>query len=454
MSTTGQTGGATRGVVDAVASLPLHDLPADAARVARHCLLDFLGCALAGSGEPLTGILVDELAGGDVSAGGEAAVLGRRLRARAVDAALVNGAAGHALDFDDTHLALSGHPTVPVAPAVLAVGERAGASGAEVLAAFVAGVETECRIGLLVNPGHYASGFHATATLGAFGAAAACAHLLDLDDDRRLHALGLAGTQAAGLKAVFGTMSKPLHAGRAAATGVLAASLAARGFTSSTGILEAPQGFAATHTDGPADPGVLAGAAGRFLVRDTLFKHHAACYLTHAAIEAALLIGREEQVRPADVDGADVVVHRSCLDVCAIPEPRTGLEGKFSLRATVAMALLGDDTADPAAYTDDRMGAPDLVDIRDRVLVVPDGPLPATAATVRVRTTDGRTVERGWDTGVPDTDLDLQGQRLGAKFRALAVPVIGDDRAAEVLDMVERLSELKAVADLTAACQP
>src|SRR5439155_18377485 len=252
-------------------------IPDDALVVAKTCILDWLGCALAGSREPLSDILVTEAANH-----GPASLIGRSQTTSTHWAALVNGATGHALDFDDTHLVMSGHPTVPVLPGVLALAESEHASGAELLRAFVAGVETECRLGAVLGIGHYAAGFHATATLGTFGAAAACASLLDLTEDQWLHAFGIAGIEAAGLKSVFGTMAKPFQAGKASANGLLAAILAARGFTSATDIVEVVQGFAATHA-GNADESALDNYEGRFLVRDTVFKHHASCYLTHSA---------------------------------------------------------------------------------------------------------------------------------------------------------------------------
>jgi 2-methylcitrate dehydratase PrpD len=423
--------GATATLADAARGLSFEELPAEVVAVAKHCLLDWLGVTLAGSREPLASILADELLVGGDGGGGEATVVGRPERASAPTAALVNGAAGHALDFDDTHLGMMGHPTAPVAPAVLALAERTGASGADVLTALVAGIETECRLGALVGPSHYATGFHATATLGTFGAAAACARLLELDEEQWLHALGIAGTQAAGLKAVFGTMCKPLHAGKAAANGLFAATLAARGFTSTEAILEDKQGFLATHSAGDARP-----APTGFLIRQTLFKYHAACYLTHAAIEAALGLG----VQPGDVESIEIRVDPGVLDVANIQAPRTGLEGKFSLRAVTAMALLGDDTADPAAYGDARMADGDLVALRDRVTVVGDDGIRRATARVHARTTDGRELDTDADATVPEADLERQQERLVAKFHALE----GEPRAA-VVGAVERIDEVPDV---------
>ena len=443
-----QQAAATATLAAAARELSSGPLPDDVVTVARQCVLDWLGVTFPGASEPLAEMLADELAGD-----GEATLIGRSARASAPMAALVNGATSHALDFDDTHMAMIGHPTAPVAPAVLALGERLDAPGDAVLRALVAGVEAECRLGLLLIPSHYARGWHATGTLGTFGAAAACAALLDLDEDGWLRALGIAGTQASGLKAVFGTMCKPLHAGKAAMSGLLAATLAARGFTSSREIVEVHQGFAATHADALNDLEALDRVAGRHLIRDTPFKYHAACYLTHAAIEGALKLRDTDGVSPDDVEDAEVEVDRAVLDVANIAEPRTGLEGKFSLRAVIAMALLGDDTADPAAYTDERMAEGEFVALRDKVVVKGADTGAPAAATVRLRTRSGERLEAAADTSIPAADLALQGERLAAKFDRLAEPVLGAARAARLREAALRLDELASIRELTTLCR-
>ena len=273
----------TAALAERVSAMRLSDMPPAALTVAKQCLLDWIGVALAGRDEPLVRILLDELAPTDDPVG--VTILGHGRRARSLDAVLINGSMGHALDFDDVIMPM-GHPTVPVAPVVFALAQQRGASGAAALAAFIAGVETECRIARLLGPSHYAKGWHTTATTGTFGAAAAAAHLLGVEGEALTHAFGLAGTQAAGLKSCFGTMSKPLHPGKAAQNGLLAARLAARGFTSDTDILASAQGFADTQST-TADPALgLADRATPWVV-EALFKYHAACYLTHDSIEAA-----------------------------------------------------------------------------------------------------------------------------------------------------------------------
>ena len=424
-------------LLDAIA-VEAPELPADVLEIGKQCVLDWFGVTLAGREEPAARIVRAEAE----AAGGkpEATVVGTPLRTSAAFAALVNGTTSHALDYDDTNLVMMGHATAPVLPAVLAEAEARGASGAELLAAFVAGVETECRLGLALSPGHYAAGWHPTGTLGALGAAAGCAALAGLDGERRRTALGLAATQAAGLKSAFGTMAKPLHAGKAAMNGLQAARLAARGFTARDEMVDGAQGFAETHAP-ELHAERLDSLAGRWLIRETLFKYHAACYLTHSTIENLRgFAGRE-------VEAVEVMVHPAALHVCNLAEPRTGLEGKFSLRATAAMALLGDDTADIAAFTDERITRPELVALRDRVTVRGDDSLAEAEAVAVVVAGGGRSTRRS-DAGAPNRDLADQWRRLDAKFHALAEPVLGRDRARRLAGAVRRLEELDSVAEL------
>jgi 2-methylcitrate dehydratase PrpD len=428
--------GATRALVNRVRAIRFEEIPDDAREVARHCLLDFLGCALAGADDPLTGILVEEVATGE--AGSQAGLIGRPERATLRTAALINGAAGHALDFDDTHTAM-GHPSAPVIPALLALAESRAAEGPAFLAALVAGIEMECRLGLLCGPEHYAAGFHSTATYGTFGAAAACAHLLDLDEEAWLHAMGLAGTQAAGLKSGFGTMAKPFHAGRAASAGLLAASLARGGFTAQPAILEVEQGFAATHACREPSTAALEAQPEHLLIRDTLFKYHAACYLTHAAIEAARVLREQRGIDPEKLTHVEVEVNPLLLGVCNIEEAKTGLEGKFSLRATTALSLLGRDTGDPALFCDATLAEPEVVALRDRVTVAAADDVTPTQARLGAETSNG-SVQETVDTGIPAADLAAQGRRLGAERADALAAGVGRIHEAGALAEVLRLA--------------
>ncbi len=322
-----------------------------------------------------------------------------------------------------------------------------------------------------MNPGHYAAGFHATGTLGTFGAAAACAQLLGLDGAGWEQALALAGTQAAGLKSAFGTMAKPLHAGRAASNGLLAALLAHGGFTGAADIIGAEQGFGSTHGGfvrggddadhafasareaaalrAPApDAARLERYRGRFLITDTLFKYHASCYLTHAAIDAAKAARADGGFAAEDVESVEVRGSRGCIGVCDIAEPATGLEGKFSLRATTAMALLGDDTSDPAAFNDAGMHAAEFRAMVGRVTFTPVEGMPATQARIVVRAA-GRAFEAESDSGVPAKDLARQWEALSAKFFALATPVVGGEAARALHDAIARIEDVPSMREIT-----
>jgi len=451
-SETSENFGATLALVRAVRAVRWDQTPEDAREVARHCILDFLGVAVAGSREPLTKILVNEIVKPEGSS--EAGLIGSKQRASRLSAALVNGAAAHALDFDDTHTAMGGHPSVPVIPAVLALADSAGSSGREVLEALVIGIELECRLGALIGAQHYAIGFHSTGTVGTFGAAAACAHMLRLDEDGWLRALGLAGTQAAGLKSGFGTMAKPLHAGRAASNGLFSALAARGGYTSNPEIIETAQGFAATHAGAKeTSREVLDRFAGRFLIRETLFKYHASCYLTHAPINAAQQIRAENRVDPKSIDEVEVRVNPALFGVCNIQEPKTGLEGKFSLRATTAMALLGEDTSNLQTFSDAKVTEARVVSLRDRIRIVPAEKTPSTRAKVVVKS-NGRIFQAESDSGQPASNLLTQRENLTRKFMALTAPILGRhdaDALASAALNADQLASASKLIDLTQA---
>jgi 2-methylcitrate dehydratase PrpD len=434
------------------AALRYDDLPAEIRLLARQCVLDFLAVTIAGSREPLALMLQAEA----FEQGGapQATLIGHGARSATQLVALVNGAASHALDFDDVNMTMGGHPSVPILPVLLALGEAKGADGKAVIAAFVAGYETLCRVGALVAPGHYARGFHSTATIGSFGAAAAAAHLLGLDAERTALALGIAGTQAAGLKSMFGTMCKPLHAGKAAQNGLLAASLAARGFTSRADVLECAQGFAQTQSTDFHPDAALADPPGGWHLRNNLFKYHAACYLTHAPIECARSLARDDAVAPEAIAAARLTVESGAAKVCNIAAPRTGLEAKFSLRLTTALALAGRDTASLATYSEATAQEPALARLRDKVTVVFERGWPHTLAALTLTLADGRTLEARHDSGIPAADLAAQGRRLEAKFMSLAAPVLGEGRARELADTVAALDSLPSLGALLRLAVP
>ncbi|MSP00836.1 MAG: MmgE/PrpD family protein [Acetobacteraceae bacterium] len=436
--------GLTRRLAEQARTLTFAAIPGETRAWARQCILDTIACGIAGASDELTEILLAEM----VEQGGHpgAAVYGHAERLPAAAAALVNGAAAHALDFDDVNLAMPGHPSVAILPALLALAEERDSSGADVLTAFVAGYELECRVGRVLAPGHYdVLGFHSTATIGSFGAAAACAHLLGLDQEQFVAALGIAGTQAAGLKSMFGTMCKPLHAGKASYHGLMGAKLAMRGFTSRADVLECQQGFASTHSPDFHPDRALETPMHGWYMRSNLFKYHAACYMVHSSIEAARKLREQFGVTPDRVEQIRVSLEESCDRICNIPAPRTGLEAKFSLRLATAMGLSGIDTGRLSTYSEAVATDPGLVRLRDKVDLDFKTGIPNTFAEIDLLLTDGTRLSASHDAGMASDDTEGQGRRLEEKFAGLVEPVLGSNRCAE---LISRIGEFEMLPDL------
>ncbi len=441
--------GLTQWLVERCMQARFRELPADVRVVAAQCVLDCLGSSLAAVREPAPDIVLSELA----SRGGlpEATAIGRDLRLPAACAAEYNGTLAHALDYDDVHLAITGHATAVVLPALLALAEQRGdVSGASLLAALVAGCEMACRVGRLIAPSHYARGFHSTATAGALGAAVACAHLAGLSQEQARIALGLAATQSSGLKAMFGSMGKPWHAGLAARNGLMAVQLAARGFTGPADILESPQGFARAYSDDFHIDAALEEPPGGWHLRNTLFKYHASCYGTHAAMEALMMLQREHGFTAEEVAAIDLRVHDSCANVCDIRRPGNDTEARFSLNACAAMTLAGLDTSSPQEFSSDSLAHPQVHRLIPRVELAFGEEIPKMASEVRVRLENGRAHRVFHDAGVPAIDLRAQQEKVEAKFATIAGGVFGSANAARLSQAVRDLGETPLEPLLTA----
>lgn len=308
---------------------------------ARVGILDTLGVTLAGSREQSTRLCALSLG----LCHGPSLLLGSSQRTSALDAALVNGTASHALDFDDCNNTLGGHPSAPVLPALLALADERSCSGADFVLAYVAGFEVETKIALAVNFHHYQKGWHPTATLGVFGAAAACARLMNLDAGKTACALALAASFAAGIKANFGTMTKPLHVGNSSRNGLLAARLAANGFTAnSASVFEHEQGFLDVF-NGPGtydtSRALAAWASPLDIVSPGIaIKQYPCCGSTHPAIDAMLSLVREYDLDPGKVQRVQAWIHQRRLQHTNRPQPASALDAKFSLQYVLARALL------------------------------------------------------------------------------------------------------------------
>ena len=439
----------TAEIAKRAAHLAWNDLPDDLVERTKQCLLDWFAVTVAGAQEELTDILVAEAL--EDGARGPATLVGRSERVLPSTAALINGAASHALDYDDVNFSMGGHPTVTVVPALLALGEQTKASGRLFIESFVAGYETSGRVGRLVAPSHYQKGFHVTGTVGSFSATAAAGRMLGLDDRQLAVAFGIAATQAAGLKSNFGTMCKPLHAGTASEHGLRAARLASRGFTARGDSLECDQGFASSQSDHLNAEAALGEPPQGWHLRNNLFKYHAACYLTHAPIECAKEIRLKSNFPPERVHKILLRIDSGSDKVCNIPNPTTGLEAKFSLRQTIAMALTGVDTTNLDSYNDAVTQDPRIQALRAKVDIDFKPNWAHSLAEMAIQLDDGTTLEATHDSGIPWPDVGKQRQAIEAKYESLVTPILGSAGARRLHDAIERIDSLTDVGELARA---
>lgn len=445
--------GFARSIVADATAISAPELSEPILERSRQMVLDWLGVTIAGAQQPSARAIhrVCAAEGGKAVAG----VIGTPHRFTARQAALASGDASHALDYDD--MGFGGHPAVVIMPAVFAVAEQVGASGLEAVEAIVQACEVMDRLDIACGRSSYPRGFHTTGTFGAFAAAMGAGRLLGLDRDQLAHALGIAGTQAAGLKASFGTMSKHLNAGNAAAVGVLSAMLAREGFTGADDIIEGPQGLVATHNGRPEDFDPCRRGDGRLGIEKVMFKFHAACGGTHSAINGVNAIKARRPFGLADVDRVELVVSSQAMDVCGIAEPTTGVEGMFSLRHTAALAL-ADWPTGPGSFTDASVLDPALLPARALVHVLPTPRIPSTGAPseVTVHLKNGEVHEACLSALIvaADDELPSQWARLEAKFIDLVTPVLGRTSTDEVIAMVRQFEQLESLSALVAATDP
>lgn len=423
------------------------DLPADALKVAKQSLLDYFGVTLAGSVEHIGSIIKLYLE--EVGCVGPSTVIGLGLKTSCPDAAFANGVLGHALDFDDSNPSLLGHPSVPVIPSVLAISELTEATGEELLTAYAIGVEIECKLGLVVNPAHMAKGWHCTSTLGAFGATAAAGKLLGLDMEQLMYAFGIAASESAGIRANFGTMTKPFHAGRAAENGVVAAMLAKKGFTSNKNALEEEFGYLKV-TTGEYNMEAIEklGDPWELVAPGIYYKLYPCCHYGHAAINALLSIMRDNKIDTKNVDSVEVGATQAIYDNLIYHEPKTGLEGKFSMQFFMADALL-EGGVKLEDFTDEKVRDPKVIEFMKKTKFEVDPEvdklvpyeLGAAISRVKIRTRDGKEFIKD---GMPTAGLE----ELKNKYEMCASCVLIQDKVKESMSLILELEKLDSVNEL------
>jgi 2-methylcitrate dehydratase PrpD len=455
---------ATAAVVDYVTQTTFERFPREAVALATQCIIDGLGVILAGSAARGTGIVREYVRAGKEAA--EATVLGAEpFSCRAASAALVNGTAGHALDFDDTQLSSSPdrifglltHPTIPPLAASLALGERLGVSGRQFLEAYLVGFEVECKMAEAINPTHYQNGFHSSGTFGIFGAMVSAAKLLGLNADAVANALAIASSMSSGIRLNFGTMTKPLHVGRAAQNGVMAAELAARGHTGGKDALESPWGFFRVFTLGAGfDADRLVGALGNppsIVSPGVSLKPYPCGSLGHPTMDAMLKLVVANDIKPEQVKAVRVRAGSNILNPLRYPFATSELEAKFCLPFMMSSLLLR-RKAGIHEFTDEFVRSAPAQAMMKKVTTVRDAEIEARGfekmrSTIEVDLLDGRTLVQEADEryrGGPEKPFTRE--ELHGKFADCASLVLRPEAIENMFQRLESLDERRNVREL------
>lgn len=370
----------------------------------------------------------------------QAAILGRSERVDIANAALLNGISSHTFDFDDTHLKTIIHPAGPVASAVLALGERLGSSGRELIDALVLGIEVSCRVGNAVYPDHYDRGWHITGSTGMLGSAAACSRLLKLDAEHTRMALGIAASQPVGLREQFGTMTKPFHPGGAAKAGLMSALMARHGFTSSKRALEAPRGLLQVFSDKTDWAEVTEGLGQSWEVALNTYKPFACGIVIHPSIDGCVQLREAHGLRAQDIEKVTLRVHSLVLELTGKKTPVNGLESKFSVFHSCAVGLLY-GRAGEHEYTDEVVNRTEVTALRARVEATVDDSIDEASSDVTIHTRDGRTLHLFVEHAIGSLERPLPEDMLKAKFVDQAAEVIGKDKAQQAWDVSRRIAD-------------
>jgi len=426
-------------------------IPEKVRHEAARSFLNWIGCAVgACRHETVERALaaLDEFSGPRV-----ATVLGRGEKVDVMLAALINGTSSHTFDFDDTHLKTVIHPSGPVASAILALAEKKPVRGEDFVHAFILGVEAECRIGNAVYPSHYDVGWHITATAGVFGAAAAAGRLLGLNEQQMVWALGIAATQSSGLREMFGTMVKPMHPGNAARNGMLAAFLAQKNFTSAEQGIEGRRGFA----------NVLAAERNLAAITEKLgetweislntYKPFACGIVEHPAIDGCIQVRNEHGLKADDIESISLRVHPLVLELTGKKTPQVGLEGKFSVYHSCAVAILF-GAAGEAQYSDAVVRDARITSLRDKVTATVHPGMREDQAHVSIKMKNGRALEKFVEHAVGSLDRPMSDADLEAKFRGLCEGILSRTETDRLIRLCWDVGGLKDVGEVARASVP
>jgi len=424
-----------------IAGTEAKNIPDEAFEHAKVAFLDWVAVTVAGKDDPLVKKLIDyaNIMGGNE----QATILGHGMKKSISQAALINGSASHALDYDDTLASFLGHPSVTLFPSLLALAEWQEKSGEDFLAAYLIGLQVGITIAQCAGMEHYMAGWHGTSTIGHLASAAGCAWLLGLDAKLAAYALGVGATQSSGLKRVFGTMCKPFHAGRSSQAGLMSALLAQQGFTSAEDALEGPHGFfQVLHGKGDEEPADKLGK--EWGVEDLSQKYHASCHATHSPLEATLAIVEKEKVPLGEIEKIHVQSSQLALDAAGKKEASTGLEGKFCIPYCVANALLTGQTG-TQAFTDEKVQDPGVRALMEKITVALDPEMKTLESRVEMKTKGGKVYSVFTDVLKEIPALETKRERVKNKYFDLCGPVIGQEKTAELADQILGLETLSNV---------
>ena len=438
----------TRTLARYVVNSELSAIPDAVRKEATRSLVNWLGCAVGGCRHETVDRALEAL--DSFSGKREATLLGRGEKLDIFLAALLNGMSSHVFDFDDTHLKTIIHPAGPVASALFALSEHRPISGTDLLHAFILGVEVECRIGNAVYPEHYDVGWHITGTAGVFGAAAAVGKVLNLDEQQMVWALGIAGTQSSGFREMFGTMCKSFHPGRAAQNGMLAAFLASKNFTSSDQVLEAKRGFANVMSSARNYDEITKGLGESFEVALNTYKPFACGIVIHPSIDGGIQLKKELNLTGDEIEKIELKVAPLVLELTGKKTPQTGLEGKFSVYHSLAVAIIH-GAAGENEYSDSCVRDPKVVALRDKVDAIIDETMRDDEARVKITLKDGRVSEKHIPHAIGSLERPMSDEDINAKFGGLVRENLAEQKTAELLKLVWSVADLEDASEICRA---
>lgn len=382
----------------------------------------------------------------------QASILGRSEKVDMASAALINGISSHTFDFDDTHLKTIIHPAGPIASAILALGEKIGASGRDLIDALVIGIDVSCRIGNAMYPNHYDRGWHITGSTGTVGAAAACARLLKLSEHQTTMALGIAASQPIGFREQFGTMTKPFHPGGAAKAGLTSALMAKHGFTASLKALEAPRGMIQTVSTKYDWSEITQELGERFEISLNTYKPFACGIVIHPSIDACVQL-RSQGVTAENLERLELKAHSLVLELTGKKTPKDGLEGKFSVYHGCACGIVyGQATEDQ--YHDEIVQSAEMVALRAKVVATVDNSINEASADVTAILKDGKKIHVFVEHAIGSVKNPMTDQHLNEKFSNLSISVIGVSQTSSLIAKCWDLKNLQHIPDLLRFAKP